>query len=295
MGKIILLTVFFLGLVIVVPFQTVRAGFIGCKDCCYSAAKCAGYARYEACSPMIGATYYACGPRHISGRGDCNSGCGVCNICNNYPAGDCEIAYENGCSGGGTGGGEFSCPVGTYSKAEKSCRNECNAGWKSSSGCNPECGENAQGEQQVCCRKGFCIPEKPQNFFFTCNNDGTITLNWNANPAATSYSLRVDDQINGWNGDLGKLNHCTTTNPGDICVNNLPLSPTSYTFPITTGRIYTVWAYTIRTAADVAAKYRLRGSDAVYAAVAVRFATQLITLDAEQLQRVKKIVSVRRP
>jgi len=49
------------------------------------------------------------------------------------------------------------------------------------------------------------------------------------------------------------------------------------------------------TAADVAAKYRLRGSDAVYAAVATRFATQLVTLDKEQLQRVKKVVSVRRP
>ncbi len=66
--------------------------------------------------------------------------------------------------GGGGGGGEFSCPTGTYSEAQKDCRNECNAGWKPSSGCGPECGKNAQGEQQVCCRKGFCIPEKPQNF-----------------------------------------------------------------------------------------------------------------------------------
>lgn len=49
-----------------------------------------------------------------------------------------------------------------------------------------------------------------------------------------------------------------------------------------------------KTAAEIAATYRLRGSDAVYAAVAARFATQLITLDDEQLQRVEKIVSVRR-
>lgn len=49
------------------------------------------------------------------------------------------------------------------------------------------------------------------------------------------------------------------------------------------------------TAADVAAKYRLRGSDAVYAAVAVRFATELVTLDMEQLLRVKEVVLVRRP
>jgi len=49
------------------------------------------------------------------------------------------------------------------------------------------------------------------------------------------------------------------------------------------------------TAAEIAAHYRLRGSDAVYAAVATRFATDLITLDQEQLQRMKKVISVRRP
>ena len=48
-------------------------------------------------------------------------------------------------------------------------------------------------------------------------------------------------------------------------------------------------------AAEIAARHRLRGSDAVYAAVAVRFATSLVTLDMEQLLRVKKAVSVRKP
>src|SRR5215510_2282504 len=36
-------------------------------------------------------------------------------------------------------------------------------------------------------------------------------------------------------------------------------------------------------ASEIAAKHRLRGSDAVYAAVALRFGTELITLDKEQL------------
>ena len=49
------------------------------------------------------------------------------------------------------------------------------------------------------------------------------------------------------------------------------------------------------TAANLAARYRLRGSDAVYAAVATRFATDLISLDREHLDRLKKIVSVRKP
>ena len=48
-------------------------------------------------------------------------------------------------------------------------------------------------------------------------------------------------------------------------------------------------------ATGIAAHYRLRGSNAVYAAVAVRFATELVTLDTEQLDRVKKVVSVKKP
>ena len=48
-------------------------------------------------------------------------------------------------------------------------------------------------------------------------------------------------------------------------------------------------------ASEVAAKHRLRGSDAVYAAVALRFGTQLITLDREQLERLPKISQVCSP
>jgi predicted nucleic acid-binding protein len=48
-------------------------------------------------------------------------------------------------------------------------------------------------------------------------------------------------------------------------------------------------------ASEVAASNRLRGSDAVYAAVAVRFGTELITLDKEQLERLPNVLSVRSP
>jgi predicted nucleic acid-binding protein len=48
-------------------------------------------------------------------------------------------------------------------------------------------------------------------------------------------------------------------------------------------------------ASEVAAKYRLRGSDAVYAAVALRFGTELITLDREQLERLPKVLKVKTP
>jgi predicted nucleic acid-binding protein len=48
-------------------------------------------------------------------------------------------------------------------------------------------------------------------------------------------------------------------------------------------------------AVEVAADHRLRGSDAVYAAVALRFGTELITLDKEQLERLPEVLSVRSP
>ncbi|MCC7117799.1 MAG: type II toxin-antitoxin system VapC family toxin [Anaerolineales bacterium] len=48
-------------------------------------------------------------------------------------------------------------------------------------------------------------------------------------------------------------------------------------------------------ASEIAAKHRLRGSDAVYAAVALRFGAELITLDKEQLLRLPKVLSVRKP
>ena len=44
-------------------------------------------------------------------------------------------------------------------------------------------------------------------------------------------------------------------------------------------------------AADVAAQYRLRGSDAVYAAVALRFGSTLVTLDREQRERVVAVLT----
>lgn len=48
-------------------------------------------------------------------------------------------------------------------------------------------------------------------------------------------------------------------------------------------------------ASEMAANHRLRGSDAVYAAVALRFGTELITLDREQLDRLPKVLAVRSP
>ena len=48
-------------------------------------------------------------------------------------------------------------------------------------------------------------------------------------------------------------------------------------------------------AVDIAANNRLRGSDAIYAAVTLRFGTELITLDREQLERLPKVLSVREP
>jgi len=48
-------------------------------------------------------------------------------------------------------------------------------------------------------------------------------------------------------------------------------------------------------AADLAAQHRLRGSDAVYVAVAVRFGSTLITLDREQRERAAGAIVARYP
>ncbi|MEP7199115.1 MAG: type II toxin-antitoxin system VapC family toxin [Chloroflexota bacterium] len=48
-------------------------------------------------------------------------------------------------------------------------------------------------------------------------------------------------------------------------------------------------------AADIAAQHRLRGSDATYAAVALRYGTTLVTLDREQHDRLLTVVATRYP
>ncbi len=48
-------------------------------------------------------------------------------------------------------------------------------------------------------------------------------------------------------------------------------------------------------AADAAAQHRLRGTDAVYAAVAIRFGCTLVTLDREQRERLNKVLTSRYP
>ena len=48
-------------------------------------------------------------------------------------------------------------------------------------------------------------------------------------------------------------------------------------------------------AMEVAAQHRLRGSDAVYAALALRFGAELITLDREQLERLPSVLAVKAP
>jgi predicted nucleic acid-binding protein len=48
-------------------------------------------------------------------------------------------------------------------------------------------------------------------------------------------------------------------------------------------------------AADLAAQHRLRGSDAVYASVALLFGSTLVTLDQEQRRRLARVLRTRRP
>ena len=50
-----------------------------------------------------------------------------------------------------------------------------------------------------------------------------------------------------------------------------------------------------RQALDIAASFRLRGSDAVYAAAAQRFACPLVTLDREQHERTARLLTTFTP
>lgn len=50
-----------------------------------------------------------------------------------------------------------------------------------------------------------------------------------------------------------------------------------------------------KSSAEIASRYRLRGSDAVYVAVARRFGATLVTLDREQQERAAALVPVQRP
>jgi predicted nucleic acid-binding protein len=52
---------------------------------------------------------------------------------------------------------------------------------------------------------------------------------------------------------------------------------------------------TARRAVDLAEQCKLRGADAVYAAVAFRFGTVLVTRDREQIQRLKGVIQVHGP
>ena len=50
-----------------------------------------------------------------------------------------------------------------------------------------------------------------------------------------------------------------------------------------------------RRTVDIASQHRLRGSDAVYATVALQFGSKLITLDREQRERVAEIIVTQYP
>jgi len=50
-----------------------------------------------------------------------------------------------------------------------------------------------------------------------------------------------------------------------------------------------------RRALTIATQYRLRGADALYVAVAVKYGARLVTLDAEQLERAPALVEACKP
>ena len=61
-------------------------------------------------------------------------------------------------------------------------------------------------------------------------------ITWDALGGA-KYSIRIDDQSNGWNGS------CSSPNSGDVCVNGLTTNSYDFTFYQT--KTYTIWVHNV--------------------------------------------------
>lgn len=82
-------------------------------------------------------------------------------------------------------------------------------------------------------------PPQPINL----NPSGTIScgvdyviFSWNQSDTASSYSLRIDDKSNGWNGS------CDSPNSGDTCRS---VTGTSFTRAVVPGRTYAWWVHSV--------------------------------------------------
>ncbi len=69
---------------------------------------------------------------------------------------------------------------------------------------------------------------------------GKVKLEWKSTPGTKTYSLRIDDMTNGWKGDCSVAQF-----PGDICVDNIAGSATSYEFTATETHTYNYWLHSI--------------------------------------------------
>jgi hypothetical protein len=69
----------------------------------------------------------------------------------------------------------------------------------------------------------------------------TRTLDWSDVAGATSYAFRLDENYDSWVG----ISCATPQNPGDSCLDGLPVSPSSRSVTSIQGRTYKVWVHAV--------------------------------------------------
>ncbi len=69
---------------------------------------------------------------------------------------------------------------------------------------------------------------------------GKVKVVWKSAPGTKTYAMRIDDMSNGWKGDCS-----VSQNPGDLCVDNIAGSSTSYEFTGVAGHTYYIWLHSI--------------------------------------------------
>lgn len=190
----------------------------------YDAYKCGDYSLDTGCSAPVYDYSSEIGCLYDSINNNCSSITGLCtsNDTCTKTAKPFGVGYFCKCSNSaidcnnpptgtpppGGGGGGASCVAGTH--PEKECRNSCDSGYKSSTGCTPDCTGS-----KVCCRKcvvDACTP--PTDVTATRVYPTVIKVDWKPGDFTTTQSLYVGATKNAVNNNCPVAGTCAVKAEG---------------------------------------------------------------------------------